>query len=346
MRKVLIVIILCLILPGKAFAMEYTAPELEGIGETYMPEDTESFAEGVWKIFTQAVEALQPSIAKAAKSCVGVIAAALILTISNSVTGSQKQLVEIVGTVLISCILFGASDSLVSLAVTTVKELSSYGQLLLPVMTSAMASQGAVTTSGALYVGTAVFDSVLTSAIAGLMTPLVYIYLVLSIASCAFGERSLVGLRDQVKWLVTWALKIALYIFMGYMGITRVISGSADAAAVKATKLTISGMVPVVGGILSDASETILVSAGLIKNAVGIYGMLAVIAIWIEPFLLIGSQYLLLKGTSTVCEMIGAKNSAALVKSFSSAMGLLLAMTGAVCLMLLVSVICFMKGVT
>ena len=114
----------------------------------------------------------------------------------------------------------------------------------------------------------------------------------------------------------------------------------------KATKLTISGLVPVVGNILSDASEAVLVSAGMMKNAAGIYGILAVISICIRPFIQIGSQYLMLKLTTGVTEMFGTKQMAGIIKDFSTAMGLVLAMTGTVCMIFLISMICFMKGVS
>ena len=104
-------------------------------------------------------------------------------------------------------------------------------------------------------------------------------------------------------------------------------------------------MVPVVGGILSDASEAVLVSAGLVKNAVGIYGVLVIIALWIRPFIQIGMQYLLLKLTAGICGMFGTKAPVKLISCFSGAMGMLLAMTGAVSLLLLVSVVSMMKGV-
>ncbi|MBE6974610.1 MAG: hypothetical protein E7436_03870 [Ruminococcaceae bacterium] len=107
-----------------------------------------------------------------------------------------------------------------------------------------------------------------------------------------------------------------------------------------------SGAVPVVGGILSDASEAVLVGAGVMKNAVGIYGTVALIALWIAPFLRIGIQYLLLKLTAALCAVVDSKAINDLVTSFSGAMGLLLAMTGSVCVLLLISMVCFMKGVS
>ena len=129
------------------------------------------------------------------------------------------------------------------------------------------------------------------------------------------------------------------------MGITGVASGATDAAKLKAAKLTISSVVPVVGGILSDASEAVLVGAGMMKSAAGIYGLVAVSAIWISPFLQLGIQYLMLKIAGALCAMLDAKQVSTLVDSFSTAMGLLLGMTGVMCILLLVSTVCFMKEV-
>jgi stage III sporulation protein AE len=213
-------------------------------------------------------------------------------------------------------------------------------------VTGALAAQGSVAKSGALYTATAFFDAVFSTTISELLVPLVYIFLCIAIASNLFSQSLLQEMRKFLKWLLTWGLKIILYVFTGYISITGVVGGATDATMLKATKLTISGMVPVVGNILSDASEAVLVSAGLMKNAAGIYGLLVVIALWIGPFLQIGFQYLMLKVTSGICEMFGTKQMSELMKDFSSAMGIVLAMTGTVCLIFIISTICFMKGVS
>ena len=105
-------------------------------------------------------------------------------------------------------------------------------------------------------------------------------------------------------------------------------------------------MVPVVGGIISDASETILIGAAAVKNAAGIYGLLAILSITIGPFLKMGVQYLLLKITGAICTAFSGKQESELLKDFSGGMGMLLGMVGTICLMLLISTVCFMKGVS
>ena len=104
-------------------------------------------------------------------------------------------------------------------------------------------------------------------------------------------------------------------------------------------------MVPVVGGILADASESVLVGAGVMKNVAGVYGLLAILAVCIGPFLKIGVQYLLLKLTAAVCSVFDVKQCGKLVQDFSGVMGFLLGMTGSVCLLMLISIVCFLKGV-
>ena len=143
---------------------------------------------------------------------------------------------------------------------------------------------------------------------------------------------------------MTWSLKILLYAFTGYISVTGVVSGTADAAALKVAKMTISGMVPVVGGILSDASEAVLVGAGTVKNATGVYGMFAVMAMALAPFVKIAAHYLLLKGTAALCHIFSDKKASDLIGDYATALGFLLAMTGAGCLILMISITCFLKG--
>ena len=86
-------------------------------------------------------------------------------------------------------------------------------------------------------------------------------------------------------------------------------------------------------------------SAAAVKNAAGVYGMLAILALCLGPFIRIGIQFLLLKFTAAICSVFTTKQTSELIGDFSAAMGLLLAVTGTICLMLLISIVCFMKGV-
>ena len=344
MKKCIIALLMVIFLIQPVSAMEFTAPVAPESALEYIPGENESFAEGLWYILRSAISALRPDLADASGVCLSLIAIVLLISILKSFSDSSAGVLRIVGAVTIGILLLSPTNILISKGIETVTELSDYGKLMIPVMATAVAAQGGTTTSAALYTGTMFFDALLTTFITRIIVPSLYIFLCLCVANCALEQDMLKKTRDFLKWLMTWSLKCVLYIFTGYISITGVISGTVDASALKVAKIGISGAVPVIGNILSDATETILVSAGVMKNAAGVYGIFAVLAVCIGPFLQIGAHYLLLKLAGAVCNVFGYKPAGELIQDFSTGMGFLLAMTGTVCVMLLVSLVCFMKG--
>ena len=345
MRRLLVLFLLLTICLTPVHAMDFAAPEVPEFGQDFMPENTTNLQKGLQEILQQALLKFRPDLKEATKVCLGIVAAVMIVSLFRVVPGGMDRSADLAGAIAISGMFLSAAGALVNLGASTVFEVSNYGKLLLPVLTAALSAQGGITTSSAIYAGTALFDAILSSLVSKVLVPMIYLYIALSSANCALGEDLLKKLRDSVKWFMTWSLKTVLYVFTGYISITGVVSGPTDAAALKAAKLTISGVVPVVGGILSDASEAVLVGASTVKNAIGLYGLFAIIAIWMEPFLKIGAHYLLLRFTGNICSIFASKRVSDLIQDFATAMGYLLAMTGAVCLMLLISIVCFMRGV-
>lgn len=347
MKRILMIILILAILPLNAAASEYQAPPAPESVQQIVPQKAETFADGLWNVMKASMDKLNPALAKAASVCLRVAAAILLSAlVSGFSSGASTKVTQLASTLAVGVTLLEPSASLIGLGEQTVNELSQYGKLLLPVMTSAMAAQGGASSSTALYAATALFDSILSGAITGIILPLLYLFLGLSIGNAALAEPILAKIRDFIKWLMTWVLKTVLYFFTGFLTVTGVVSGNADAAALKAAKLTISGAVPVVGSILSDASEAVLVGAGLMRSFAGIYGLLTIIAVFLTPFIRIGSHYLLLKATASLCGSISKNSAAALVADFSTAMGLILAMTATETVLLLVSTVCLMKGVS
>ena len=140
-------------------------------------------------------------------------------------------------------------------------------------------------------------------------------------------------------------MKLVLSLFTGYMAITGVISGTADAAAVKVTKMAISGAVPVVGGMLSNATETVLAGAAAVRATAGVLGLLAILAITAAPFFEAGGAIPALEADCGIVWRGGKRESYSPDRKFCPGHGALLATTGTSCLIQLISTVCFMKGV-
>lgn len=345
MRKLAIFAVLLLLLLLPVHAADFDLPDAPAAAQKYMPENTESFADGLLEILMEAIFTLRPGFAEASKVCFCVTGCMLLVAAVRSIT-NVNQAVDLILVLAISYMLTDSTNSMIHLGADTIQQVAEYGKLLLPVLTGVLASQGGISTSAALYAGTSVFIHILIASLENLIGPLLYVYMVLCIGHHTTGEELLKSICNFLKWGTTWLIKVTIYLFTGYLSITGVVSGTTDAAALKAAKITLSGVVPVVGNIISDASEAVLVSAGVLKNSLGISGLLVIIATWIAPFLQIAAQYLLLKITCAISGLFGTSGAVGLLKDFTGIMGLILAATSTICLLMLVSIVCYIRGVT
>lgn len=344
MTKVLIGILVLISLGVPAGAVEITPPEVPKSAMDTMPENTTSFSDALMELIQNTLKTVYPEFENVRDIFSEIILAALLFSLLPILAGNAGAAVSIAGTASIAAIMFQHTNAMISYAAETVWEICEYGKLLCPVLTTALAAQGGIGTSAALYAGTTAFITLLSTLVSGWIVPMVYLFLSFSITHCAFGQEIMKRFADAVKGFLIWGMKTLLIVFTGYMSVTGVVSGVTDAAALKTAKITVSSVVPVVGGILSDASEAILVSISVMKNAAGIYGILAVLSIFMGPFIKIGIQFLILKLCAAVCCIFSNKKISILVDDFSAAMGLLLSLVAAGSLMVLISTVCYMKG--
>lgn len=346
MRRVCLVIFILALMVLPTAASEWEAPAVPESGAAWMPRTESGFADSLLEMVQSILPTLRPDVTEALRIGGALVAASIMISLLQFAKSPVTSAANLVGAVCVSAFLLTGSRVLIQLGVSVIEELSEYSKLFFPVITAALAAQGGVSASAAMYIGTTMFSTFLSSILRSVGIPIIYLYLAIATVSSAVEEESLKKLKEQVKQALSWFLKTVLSFFITYMGLTGVVSGTVDASKLKAARAAISAAVPVLGGTLSNASEAILVGAGLAKNAVGIYGIFAMIAVFLSPFLRIGIHYCILRGTAIICGLLDCPKLSELINDYSSAMGLLLGMTGSLCMLELISTICFLKGGT
>ena len=82
----------------------------------------------------------------------------------------------------------------------------------------------------------------------------------------------------------------------------------------KTTKAIVSSAVPIVGKVLGDAVDTVLGCGIILKNAVGLVGVLIVVGICIIPILKLAILTISYKLLASICEPIADKNIVSLLE--------------------------------
>lgn len=311
--------------------------------------DTPQVEQGVEDLLERAAQHLPGVLRAGLRSALVLLVVVVLCAMAEGVraAGGEENGLNVcvmAGALAITALSADDMSSMMGLGRSTIDNMQGFSQVLLPIVAACTAATGAAAKAAARQVATALFSTLLLGLIDRLLVPLVYAYVAACTAYAAVGNPGLKKVAGVLKWVVTRSLTTLLVLFVTYLTVSGAIAGTTDAAALKAAKMAISTAVPVVGGIISNAAETILVGAGLMKNAVGVFGMLAVLGICLVPFLQLGAHYLTYKFTGALAATLADRRLAELIDGISTAFALVLGMTGASTLLLLVSIFSAVAG--
>ena len=114
------------------------------------------------------------------------------------------------------------------------------------------------------------------------------------------------------------------------------LASSVDGITAKTAKTVVSSAIPVVGKILGDAVDTVLGCGIILKNAVGIVGVIIVIGICIMPIIKLSILFLSYKLLAIVSEPIADKNIVGLLEQIGDIFKIFLGVLCALSFMLII----------
>ena len=317
--------------------------------EQFLPEEltsSQGLGESLGRMGQWAMDQGKKILRVQVRGAASILLVVVLCAAVESFGGKAAAYVPMAGGLAVTLLTAGDFHELIGLGASTIGELSAFSKVLLPTLAAAAAVSGSAATASMQQVTTVFLVSLLVSLIDGVLMPLCYLYIGVLASSVCLGEGRLSAIAEGMKKGITWLLTTALLLFTIYLSVSRVLTGAADAAAVKVTKAAISGAVPVVGGIISEVTESVLAGANVVKNTIGVFGMLAVLGLCVGPFLRLGVQYLLYKATAFLSGAVGAQKLCKLIDGLGGAFGLVLGMTGSCAALVLVSVLAFVAAVT
>src|SRR5690625_2447857 len=100
-------------------------------------------------------------------------------------------------------------------------------------------------------------------------------------------------------------LGVFLTIFLGVMSVQGAATAIQDGVALKTTKFITGNFIPVIGRTFTDAADTVLSAALLLKNAIGIVGVTIIIIIAVFPALKILAISFIYKLAAALLQPLG-----------------------------------------
>jgi stage III sporulation protein AE len=137
-------------------------------------------------------------------------------------------------------------------------------------------------------------------------------------------------------------------IFAGVLTIQGISAGKYDTISLKATRFAMKSYIPIIGGYLSDGLDYALLSGLIIKNAIGVAGLILLVSTILSPIAYLLILKLGLQFVAGVVEPIGNSKMSSLCEELSKILIYPIIVILAISFMFLLAVgliMCTMSGV-
>jgi len=267
-----------------------------------------------------------------------ILAMVFLCGICNEFIENGRKVTNIACVLLVAILATSDVRGVMALSVKTINQMLLLSKTLFPILATSAAASGMPVQGAAKCAVTVMSIDLLMELMSKCLIPLIYAHIVLTLAHGITGNPLFSKISELVSGFVTGVLKLSVTLFLAYISISSAVAAGADSLTKRTARFAISSGVPVVGSALSDGSEAILSSANLIKNSLGVYGLLSILAILVTPLVLIGIRFVAFKLLSGVSGTVAEDSVIKLLDGLSKAYGMIFGLAVAIGVMLLISI--------
>ena len=271
------------------------------------------------------------------------IAPALLWALLKQFSGRSSECGRIVVQLFVCVFLTQDLSDHITLAVTTVQQISAGMQGLLPMLLTMMAAVGG--SAGSALMASA---SAMTSLISGITVPLAVASGVLCML-CHLGD----GIRVQrlaefTQQCAVWSLGIGFTVFIGVLTTRSVTAAAIDGVTLRTAKYALNNLVPFVGGLFADTVDTLVGSGMLVQSALGVTGLIVIASRALLPLCQTLAAAMLYKLASALMQPVSDGSLAGCIHDFAKVLMLLfvLQLSAAAMYLMLIAQLIAVSGFT
>ncbi len=209
--------------------------------------------------------------------------------------------------IYIAAIAATAFETVTGYVLSTLRDITLFVHSIIPSMAALCISGGEVVTATMAHPVIYFVCSAAGALIKNVITPIVLLRAVCTLLCSITQNSSLNEFSELFAKLHKTLLSLSMSLFAGILGISSFAAASFDNLAARGVKFAISASIPVVGGSISEAMSSVAGSAMLLKNAVGLGGVMVIFAMFALPLLKIWALSLAFRLTAAFTAPVSEK---------------------------------------
>ena len=294
-------------------------------------------------IFQKILKLLGSEINTSLKTLISILVIIVIHGILKSITDNLEnknisQIIYFVQYILIVTLIMSNFTEIINLVKNTANDLVGFINLLMPLLLTLMIYTGSIATSSILEPVILFAINLIGNLIKDILIPVVFIIVIFSIISKISERIQIEKLSKFLKSSVIWGLGVILTIFVGVVSLEGTLSSSVDGITAKTAKTAVSTVIPVVGKILGDVVDSVLGCGIILKNAIGIVGVIIIIGICIMPIIKIATLCIMYSLASAIVQPVADGKIVKILDEMGGVFKLLLGILCALSVLLIVGI--------
>ena len=296
--------------------------------ENFKPDGTDKVT--VESIFNGIAYILKENILEPFRILICVIGIILITAMfdtlkSSSLSGSLDNTLSVISALCMITVLAPSMLALIDTLSQTIVNASNFMIIYVPVITALIIMSGQPVV-GSMYYGVMIYVSNAVLQIESkIIIPLLKCIVSMSIVTSVSTKVSLNGIINLFKKTIKWILTFCMSLFVAFMTMKSIVAVSEDSISNKAVKFAISNFVPLVGGALSDAYQTVISCVAVLKSGVGVAAMAAVFAIFLPAVAKCVIWQFVIAVSISVCDIFNINKTSSLLNSLAAAVSVICA---------------------
>jgi stage III sporulation protein AE len=176
---------------------------------------------------------------------------------------------------------------------------------MVPLLLTMLASLGNVVTVSVMHPLIIFMIHTVGTLIYTVVFPLLFFSAVLYIVSSVSEKYKVTQLAALLRNLAVGMLGACLTVFLGVISVQAASAAATDGIAIRTAKYVAGNFIPVVGRMLSDATDTVLGASLLVKNTIGLAGVIILILLCAFPAMKILALALIYNVSAAVMQPLG-----------------------------------------
>ncbi|MDD4048926.1 MAG: stage III sporulation protein AE, partial [Clostridia bacterium] len=252
--------------------------------------------------------------------------------------GTVAKLAYFVCYLVIITLAIGSFKLAIDIGLAAITKMVSFMELLLPVLLVLLTAMGGLTTVALLQPFLLLFLSFMSAFTQNIIFPFIFLTAVLAIANDISDNFKVSKIASLFKQLTKVGIGLVLTLFIGVITVEGVAGSVVDGVTLRTAKYVTGAFVPVAGSMFADALDAVIGGSLLLKNAIGITGVLVLAIIVIFPVLKIIAIAVIYHLAAALLQPLGNSQIAQVLDDMSSSLFLTFAAVASVAIMFFMTI--------